>query len=96
MCRYSFDSSHLDANIKAQLSAELLTKLARHTEFDKDKLLKFCLTVSKNYRPVSYHNWEHAFSVAHCMYWTITGAPNKFSEIEVSTVNKESAWTIVL
>ena len=53
------------------------------TGFDKDKLLKFCLTVSKNYRPIPYHNWEHAFSVAHCMYYVLKGVPQMFTEMEV-------------
>lgn len=84
-CRYSFDSGSLGASIKAQLAVTLFFDLVGTSDcFDRDKMLKFCLTTSKNYRPVSYHNWEHAFSVAHCMYWVITGAPTMFTELEVT------------
>eukprot|EP01135_Chromosphaera_perkinsii_P007047 Nk52_evm26s675 gene=Nk52_evmTU26s675 len=34
----------------------------------KRTLAQYVLTVRKNYRNVLYHNWAHAFSVAHCMY----------------------------
>eukprot|EP01135_Chromosphaera_perkinsii_P004850 Nk52_evm14s299 gene=Nk52_evmTU14s299 len=32
------------------------------------RLAQFTLTVRNNYRDVLYHNWMHAFSVAHCMF----------------------------
>ena len=32
------------------------------------KLLSYVLTVRKNYRPVSYHNFTHAVSVVHGVY----------------------------
>eukprot|EP00730_Choanoeca_flexa_P007704 TRINITY_DN12378_c0_g1_i13.p1 TRINITY_DN12378_c0_g1~~TRINITY_DN12378_c0_g1_i13.p1 ORF type:complete len:833 (+),score=184.71 TRINITY_DN12378_c0_g1_i13:2084-4582(+) len=31
-------------------------------------LCQWVLSVRKNYRPVTYHNWRHAFSVTQCMY----------------------------
>ena len=31
-------------------------------------LCQWLLSVRKNYRPVTYHNWRHAFSVTQCMY----------------------------
>lgn len=31
-------------------------------------LCRWVLTVKKNYRPVTYHNWRHAFNVAQMMY----------------------------
>lgn len=85
LCRFSFDSSVHDASTKAQLAVTMFSDLVETMDcFEMDKLLRFCLTVSKNYRPVSYHNWEHAFSVAHCMHWVLKGAPHMFSEIEVN------------
>ncbi|XP_071837801.1 probable 3',5'-cyclic phosphodiesterase pde-5 isoform X3 [Apostichopus japonicus] len=39
--------------------------------FDYDELCRFILTVRKNYRKVPYHNWTHAFSVAHSVYTII-------------------------
>ena len=74
----------LDSLTKAQLAVLLFNRLVNTSKFDQDKLLRFCLTVSRNYRPIPYHNWDHAFSVAHCMYYIITGAPDMFTETEVS------------
>lgn len=31
-------------------------------------MCNFILTVKKNYRPVTYHNWRHAFNVAQSMF----------------------------
>lgn len=84
-CRFSFDSLVLDSIVKAQLAVLLFGELVNTSKFDKDKLLRFCLTLSRNYRPIPYHNWDHAFSVAHCMYYIIIGAPEMFTEIEVSS-----------
>jgi len=50
--------------------------------FDISRLLRFTLTVKKNYRKVPYHNWDHAFSVAHAMYCILKTNQHHFSEIE--------------
>lgn len=50
--------------------------------FEIDTLFRFTLTVKKNYRKVPYHNWDHAFSVAHAMY-CILKTEHKFSQLEV-------------
>lgn len=34
---------------------------------DMETLIRFTLTVRKGYRTVAYHNWGHAFAVAHSM-----------------------------
>uniref|UniRef100_A0A158P8A5 Phosphodiesterase n=1 Tax=Angiostrongylus cantonensis TaxID=6313 RepID=A0A158P8A5_ANGCA len=36
--------------------------------YDRDELIRFVLTVRKNYRRVAYHNWAHGWSVAHAMF----------------------------
>lgn len=41
------------------------------------------LTVKKNYRDVPYHNWTHAFAVAHSMYLVIRSGNDKFTALEV-------------
>ncbi|KAK6012487.1 GAF domain protein [Ostertagia ostertagi] len=38
------------------------------TRYDRDELIRFVLTVRKNYRRVAYHNWAHGWSVAHAMF----------------------------
>jgi hypothetical protein len=51
--------------------------------FDVDELTKFTLTVRRNYRRVPYHNWTHAFSVAHCMFMILRQASSNFMLTEV-------------
>ncbi|CAK1553954.1 unnamed protein product [Leptosia nina] len=38
------------------------------SNFDRLSMVKFILTVRKNYRNVPYHNFDHGWSVAHAMY----------------------------
>lgn len=52
--------------------------------FDLDDMIRFTLTVRKNYRNVPYHNWAHAFSVAHAMFAVIKTSQHHFTPIEVS------------
>ncbi|CAF0810993.1 unnamed protein product [Rotaria sordida] len=47
--------------------------------FDSECLMRFILTVRKNYRNVPYHNWSHAFSVAHAIYTVIKQTKHQFS-----------------
>lgn len=82
-CSFHFNSAPLCANTKAKLAAFMFLELVDTAEFDENKILRFCLAVSKNYRPIPYHNWEHAFSVTHCLYYIIIGAPHLFTYIEV-------------
>ncbi len=35
-------------------------------------LYRWILSVKKNYRPVTYHNWRHAFNVAQTMFVLFT------------------------
>ena len=51
--------------------------------FGLDELRRFVLTVKKNYRDVPYHNWTHAFAVAHSMYLVIRSGNDKFTALEV-------------
>ena len=50
--------------------------------FDVDVLTRFVLTVQKNYRDVPYHNWTHAFTVAHSMYCVIKSSNGVVSGLE--------------
>nr|XP_022286923.1 probable 3',5'-cyclic phosphodiesterase pde-5 isoform X4 [Crassostrea virginica] len=50
--------------------------------FDLDDMIRFTLTVRKNYRNVPYHNWAHAFSVAHAMFTVIKTSQHRFTPIE--------------
>ena len=40
--------------------------------YARNTIMCFFLMVRKCYRPVPYHNWDHAFSVAHASYAMMT------------------------
>ena len=84
-CSQSIKTSVLSSDVKVQLALTMLNDLVgvASFQFDQDRLLRFMLTVAKNYRSEEYHNWDHAFTVAHCMYWLLKGAPDRFTDLEV-------------
>uniref|UniRef100_A0A183BM06 Phosphodiesterase n=1 Tax=Globodera pallida TaxID=36090 RepID=A0A183BM06_GLOPA len=49
--------------------------------YDSDDLIRFVLTVRKNYRKVPYHNWTHGWTVAHAMF-VFLRATNIFQPLE--------------
>jgi cAMP and cAMP-inhibited cGMP 3',5'-cyclic phosphodiesterase 10 len=51
--------------------------------FEKRDLLRFALTVKKNYRRVPYHNWTHGFAVANSMYAVLKKSEIVFRPNEV-------------
>ena len=61
----------------------MVSDLVDNSLFHSQQLLKFAITVSKNYRPVPYHNWDHAFHVAQFMCCILRGASAHFSDVEV-------------
>ncbi|KAJ3142019.1 hypothetical protein HK100_003882 [Physocladia obscura] len=55
----------------------------------QDKLARYVLTVRKNYRGVHYHNFTHATSVAHAIFYLAKMGileDNGFSEIEIYAI----------
>ena len=50
-------------------------------------LCRWVLSVKKNYRPVSYHNWRHALNVCQTMFTVLrTGKMDRFmDDLEVHT-----------
>ena len=55
-------------------------------------LCRWVLSVKKNYRPVSYHNWRHALNVAQTMFTICTtGKMDRFmDDLEVSVIFNQS------
>ena len=51
--------------------------------------MRFVLTVRKNYRNVPYHNWLHAFSVAHAIYTVIKQTKHEFTPNQVNEQNSD-------
>lgn len=62
------DDDTLRATIRMFTELDLIEKF--HINYEV--LCRFLLSVKKNYRNVTYHNWRHAFNVAQTMFWMIT------------------------
>lgn len=71
IARFDFSPWGLDEEAKPLYVLCMFKDLFNIKEFDYDELCRFILTVRKNYRQVPYHNWTHAFSVAHSVYTII-------------------------
>ena len=58
--------------------------LIKKFSIDQKSLVKFLLTLRKNYRPVLYHNWCHAFHVANSIFVILEtgGMSNRFTDLE--------------
>ena len=67
---------------KVNSSVYMFIDLFGLTRFDHDSLIRFTMTVRKNYRRVPYHNWTHGFSVANSMYVILKRAPDTFQPLE--------------
>ncbi|XP_071540575.1 probable 3',5'-cyclic phosphodiesterase pde-5 isoform X3 [Panulirus ornatus] len=79
---YYFCPLYLEDMEKVRHAIYMFVDLFGLTRFDKDCLIRFTLTVKKNYRRVPYHNWTHGFSVANSMYTIIKHAPKRFRPLE--------------
>lgn len=75
------DLQHLDN--MPQIALHLVKDVCGEDAFVHEELVKFILTVRNFYRKTSYHNWEHAFTVCHCMYNLIIRNKSLFNDIEV-------------
>jgi hypothetical protein len=85
-CSYYFSVFKLDDFEKVQHAIFMFKDLFGLSRFDSDSLIRFTLTVRKNYRRVPYHNWTHGFSVANSMYSVIKHSQNAFKANEVSII----------
>jgi cAMP and cAMP-inhibited cGMP 3',5'-cyclic phosphodiesterase 10 len=81
---YYFSVFKLDDFEKAQRAIYMFKDLFGLSKLDADNLIRFTLTVRKNYRRVPYHNWAHGFSVANSMYSVIRHSQDTFQANEVS------------
>lgn len=81
---YYFNPFMIDDYEKARCAMFMFVDLFGLNRFDKKSLIKFTLTVKKNYRRVPYHNWSHGFSVANSMYSIIKSSENVYRPNEVS------------
>jgi len=70
LCSYNFDDDLMseDETVKATLRMFLDLDVMEEFQVPYDVLCRWTLSVKKNYRPVTYHNWRHAFNVAQTMF----------------------------
>jgi hypothetical protein len=80
---YYFNIYALDDMQKVRYSVKMFTELFGMSRFDQDNIIRFTLTVRKNYRRVPYHNWAHGFSVANSVYSIIKHNNDVFNANEV-------------
>lgn len=80
---YYFNPFAYDDFEKAKCTIFMFADLFGLQRFDHQSLIRFTLTIRKNYRRVPYHNWTHGFSVANTMYSVIKHSDEAFRPIEV-------------
>ncbi|KAJ8872744.1 hypothetical protein PR048_026360 [Dryococelus australis] len=79
---YYLDVFSLEDLEKARLAVYMFKDMFGLSRFDRDSVVRFTLTVRKNYRRVPYHNWTHGFSVANTTYSIIKHSPGIFTTLE--------------
>ncbi|XP_068968084.1 dual 3',5'-cyclic-AMP and -GMP phosphodiesterase 11-like isoform X2 [Bombus flavifrons] len=83
---FKFDDIHMEDNqtLTACLRMFLDLDFVERFHIDYDVLCRWLLSVKKNYRNVTYHNWRHAFNVAQMMFAILTATQwwKIFGEIE--------------
>lgn len=83
---YYFNPFAYDDLGKAKCAIYMFIDLFGLHRFDEASLVRFTLTIRKNYRRVPYHNWTHGFSVANTMYSIIKNSVDAFRSNEVSVL----------
>lgn len=92
---FKFDDIHMedDQTLTACLRMFLDLDFVERFHIDYDVLCRWLLSVKKNYRNVTYHNWRHAFNVAQMMFAILTVSKRnaitfKLNEIMLKTNDK--------
>ncbi|CAF0917597.1 unnamed protein product [Adineta ricciae] len=73
-----------DETVLASVRMFMELDLPRKLQIPHDVICRWVLSVKKNYRPVIYHNWRHAFNVAQTMFSMLTtgGLNARMSDLE--------------
>ena len=82
--RFTFYALNMDDNDKVRKALFMFVDLFGLERFDYEVLVRFFITVKKNYRQVAYHNWAHGFHVANSIYAILKSSPGVFKPLEVS------------
>lgn len=83
---FYFNHLSIDDSQKVRAAIFMFTDLFGLTRFEKNTIVRFVLTVRKNYRRVPYHNWAHGFAVSNSMYTIIKKTKGTFKQYEVSNI----------
>ncbi|XP_042868518.1 dual 3',5'-cyclic-AMP and -GMP phosphodiesterase 11A-like isoform X2 [Penaeus japonicus] len=82
----TFDDFSLtqDQMLLAAMRMFMDLRLVHRFKIESKTLLRWLITVKRNYRNVPYHNWRHAFNVAHNMFCLLKtcGLQSTFEDIE--------------
>lgn len=89
---YTFSPFEIDDFKKVTYVIYMFKDMFGFNRFDQKNLMRFVLTVKKNYRRVPYHNWTHGFSVANSMYAIIKNSKALFRPNEVSRESSLVSW----
>lgn len=83
---FNFCPREIDDHSSIYLSIEMFKDLNFIVDFKipEEKLARFLLLVQRGYRQMPYHNWSHAFSVAHFSY----ACMKNFKLIEKGIISK--------
>ncbi|KAJ8306218.1 hypothetical protein KUTeg_016763 [Tegillarca granosa] len=82
LLQYDFSPWAVENDEKPMYVLHMMKDIFSTTRFEINDLVHFTLTVKKNYRNVPYHNWAHAFSVAHAMFTVVKTANHMFTPLE--------------
>ncbi|XP_059177094.1 LOW QUALITY PROTEIN: cGMP-specific 3',5'-cyclic phosphodiesterase-like [Physella acuta] len=84
---YDFDDLLMsdDETIKATIRMFIDANLITEFKIPYETVCRWVCTVKKNYRPVTYHNWRHAFNVCQTMFTMLFtgGLRPKFDAVDV-------------
>ena len=61
-----------DETVLASVRMFIELDLPKKFRIPHDVICRWVLSIKKNYRPVIYHNWRHAFNVAQTMFSMLT------------------------
>jgi len=79
---FSYYATGLSDMEKVKKALFMFVDLFGLDRFEKDTLVRFFITVKKNYRSVAYHNWAHGFHVANSIYSMLKNSPGVFNPLE--------------
>lgn len=79
---FTFYALNMDDMEKVRKALFMFIDLFGLERFEYETLVRFIITVKKNYRQVAYHNWAHGFHVANSIYSILKASPGVFKPLE--------------